>query len=228
MDVAAAAGVSASLVSMLERGHVGRVTLDVLRNVAAALELRIDVVARWRGGELDRLLSARHAALTEAVASWLVSLGWEVAPEVSFAYYGERGSIDLLCWHAPSRTLLVVEIKTELVDVQEMVGTLDRKSRLAPRIARDRRWIALSVARLVVMAEGPTNRRRVSGHATLIRAAFPDDGRAARKWLRNPGARFSGLTFFSNSIQGCAKSGFSARKRVRVPSARCSDRGPRR
>ena len=65
------AGVSRGLVSLIERGHIRRVSLDVLRRVAAVLEVRLDVVARWRGGELDRLLNAAHSGLEDDVARWL-------------------------------------------------------------------------------------------------------------------------------------------------------------
>lgn len=217
-DVAQRAGVSRSQVSLIERGHIGSVALDALRSVAGALDVRIDVVARWRGGELDRLLNARHSGLEDAAARWLRGLGWEVAPEVSFAIYAERGWIDLLAWHAPTRTLLVIEIKTEIVDVQELIGLVDRKARLASKIASDRGWIARQVATLVVVAEGPTNRRRVAVHSSILKAAFPADGRAARRWLRSPVGKFAGLTFFSSASGSNAKSGFSSQKRVRRPS----------
>ena len=96
-DVAEKAGVSASLVSLVERGHMATLSLETIRRVGAVLDIRMDVVARWRGGELDRLLSARHSALQDAVVRWLDSLpGWTVLPEVSFAIYAERGVIDLL------------------------------------------------------------------------------------------------------------------------------------
>jgi hypothetical protein len=183
--------------------------------VAAGLDVRIDVIARWRGGELDRLLNSRHSALADAVTGWLRGLGWEVAPEVSFSISGERGWIDLLAWHAPSRTLLVIEIKTEVVDIQELIGVLDRKTRLAPRIARERGWKAVNVGNLVVIGEGPTNRRRVAAHASVLRAAFPGDGRTARAWLRQPVGRFRGLCFFSNATGGSASTRFSSCKRVR-------------
>jgi hypothetical protein len=41
---------------------------------------------------------------------------------VTFSIYGERGSIDLLAWHSETRTLLVVELKSELTSIEE---TLD-------------------------------------------------------------------------------------------------------
>ena len=195
IDVAVRAGVSDSLVSLIERGHAGTLSLDSLRGVAAVLDIRIDLVPRWRGGELDRLLNSRHAALTEAVARWLRSAGWEVLPEVTFSVYGERGVIDLLGWHAATRTLLVVEVKTEIVDVQELIGVLDRKTRLAPIVSRDRDWFPANVATLLVVADSATNRRRVSAHSTLLHSAYPVDGRSVRAWLRRPVGRIAGPRF---------------------------------
>ena len=85
--------------------------------------MRVELVARWRGGDLDRMVNARHAALHEAVALLFARhSGWTTAPEVSFSIYGERGAIDVLAWHAARRALLVVELKSEIVDVQGMLG----------------------------------------------------------------------------------------------------------
>ena len=223
-DVATKARVSASLVSQIERGHCGTLSLDALRALAGVLEIRIDIVPRWRAGELDRLLNARHASLGEAVTRWLASLGWVVAPEVSFAVYGERGVIDLLAWHGPTRTLLVVELKTEIVDLQDLIGVVDRKRRLAMRVAADRGWHAAVVASCVIVGEGPTNRRRLAAHRALLRSAFPADGRQLRKWLRAPTGSVHALAFFSISRDHGVKLPFSTQKRVRVLPSR-SDRG---
>ena len=122
-DVAVRAGVSATTVSMIERGRIDRMSLHTLEAVAKSLDIRLDLLPRWRGGQLERLVNRRHGALTEAVAKWLVALSpWAVAPEVSFSFFGERGFIDMVAWHAPTRTLLVIEVKTEIVNVQELIG----------------------------------------------------------------------------------------------------------
>jgi transcriptional regulator with XRE-family HTH domain len=221
-DVAQKAGVSVSLISLVERGHLDRVSLRVLRRVSAALDIRIEVMARWRGGELERLLNARHSALQGAVARWLGGIpGWAIAPEVSFNIWGERGSVDLLAWHAPSTTLLVIEVKTEIVDVGELIEVIDRKVRLAPEIARGRGWRPLHVAAWIVLAEGPTNRRRLAQHGAVLRAAFPGDGRQMRHWLRQPTppheGRVAALSFFSDSTGRGVSRGSAPVKRVRVP-----------
>jgi transcriptional regulator with XRE-family HTH domain len=146
-DLAQMAGVSDSLVSRLEHGDFGRLSVGAVRAIAAKVGIRLDLVARWQGGDLDRLVSARHAALGERVAFWIGRQpGWSVAAEVSFAIYGERGVVDLLAWHEATDSFVVIELTTAIVDIDEILGTLDRKRRLAVRIAAERGWKARSVS----------------------------------------------------------------------------------
>lgn len=159
----------------------------MLRKIAAGLDIRVDVVARWRGGELDRLVNAAHSSLHESVARWFSGLpGWEIAPEVSFSIFGERGIIDILAWHAASRSLLVIELKTAVVDVQALVGDVDRKRRLARKVASQRGWDAASVSCWVIVVSDRVNERRIAAHRAMLRAAFPIDGLTMRGWLRAP------------------------------------------
>lgn len=167
-----------------------------LRAIAAPLEVRLELVPRWRGPDLHRLLDSRHAALGSAVVRELRRLGWDCSPEVSFSVYGERGAIDILAWHGSTGTLLVVELKTVVVDLQELLGGVDRKIRLARRLGRERGWKALSVGGWVVVAEGRTSRRRLGQHRPLVRAAFPVDGRGMRRWLRDPVGGVRALSFW--------------------------------
>jgi transcriptional regulator with XRE-family HTH domain len=201
-DVAAAAGVSRSTVSRLERGHLAWFVFGTTVRVAAALDVRLDVVPRWRGGELDRLLNARHSAMHELVAARFAHLpGWQVAPEASFSIYGERGAVDVLGWHAARGMLLVVELKTEIVDVQELLASVDRKRRLAARIGSERGWQcrrALAGA-WVLVADGRTNRARLARHVAVLRTAFPTDGRTMAGWLADPREPISALSFMQIS-----------------------------
>jgi transcriptional regulator with XRE-family HTH domain len=216
-DVAARAGVSRATVSLAERGHIGRMPLETIRRVAQVLDVRVDLVARWRGGELHRLLNARHSAMHESVAVYLTSLtDWQFLPEVSFAVYGERGVIDILAFHAATGALLVIELKTDIVDVNELVGTLDRKTRLAARVARERGWRANSVSRWVIVSRDKTNQRRIAAHRTMLAAAFPADGHAIRRWLRQPADSISALSMWTNA--GTSDPSPTRSHRVRVPS----------
>ena len=189
-DLATRSGVSTSTISRIERGHLDTFSVTTLRKVAAVLEIRLDLVPRWRAGDLDRLLNARHSALHEQVARDLAGRGgWVFLPEVSFAIYAERGVIDILAFHAGRQMLLVVELKTDIADVNELVGTIDRKARHALQIASERGWQVGKRTRVsvwVVVASGRTNRRRVHAHSSMLRAAFPLDGRSIEGWLADP------------------------------------------
>ena len=101
--------------------------------------MRVEVQARTRGADLDRMLSARHSQLAESVIRTLRrdNPDWQFLPEVSFAIWGERGVVDILAWHPGRRALLVIELKTEIVDVGELIGTLDKKRRLGREIAAE-------------------------------------------------------------------------------------------
>ncbi|HET9757684.1 MAG TPA: helix-turn-helix transcriptional regulator [Candidatus Limnocylindrales bacterium] len=148
IDMAARARVHRSVVSGIERGHLERVSIGTLLEVARVLEIQVTFGTRWRAGDLDRLVSGRHSRLHEAVASWFATAlpDWILAPEVSFSIFGERGIIDILAWHPGRRALLVIELKTDLADVNELIGTMDRRRRLAWDIAKDRGWEPLTVS----------------------------------------------------------------------------------
>jgi transcriptional regulator with XRE-family HTH domain len=216
-DLARAAGVSTATISRLERGHFEHLSLATLRAVAAALDVRLELLARWRGGDLDRLVNARHSAMHEAVARMFAELpAWSVRPEVSFAVYSERGVVDLLAWHAATRTVLVVELKTEIVDVQEMMGTLDKKRRLGFKIARDQGWTPVQLGVWLLVAESTTNRARVRAHETVLRAAYPASSVEMRHWLRAPAGRIAALSFLDAG--GWSRSGGRGRRTGGVAS----------
>jgi transcriptional regulator with XRE-family HTH domain len=199
-DVAEAAAVSQSTVSRLELGRLEGIQLGTLRRVAAVVGVRVTVEMRGPGAELDRLLGAHHSAMHEEVARLFERLpDWVALPEVTFALRGERGAIDVLAWHAGSRCLLVIELKTELVDVQETVGTLDRKVRLATEIAREQGWDPLSVSTWLLIAEAPANRRAVGRHAAMLRSRLAADGHAMTRWLHRPSGSIRALSFLSST-----------------------------
>jgi transcriptional regulator with XRE-family HTH domain len=180
VDVALRSGVRRETVSRLERGFAGRVPLDTLRAVADALGLRLDLGLRWRGGDLDRILNAGHAALHESLAKHLGDLeGWTWLPEVPFSIYGERGVIDVLAWHPATRCLLVIELNTDLVDPQALVSTMRTRVRLARRIARDYGWAPTHVASWVIILDTKTNRRRLAARrapSDSVPCGWPQDG----------------------------------------------------
>lgn len=195
-DVAVAAGLAQSTISLVERGHLDRLAIGTLRTIFAAVDARFDGAVTWRGGAVDRLLDERHALLVGAVAKLLRTQGWQVELEVSFAIYGERGSIDLLAFHPATRTLLVVEVKTELTSVEETLRRQDAKVRLVAQIARERfGWVAAEASRLLAVLDGSTARRRVARYDASFATAYPARSREVRRWLRRPSGSLRGLLF---------------------------------
>lgn len=184
-DVVARIGVARSVLSDLEAGRIGSHSVETLRSVVGALGGLLRIEVHLPGGDIRRLLDADHAAVQERWAQWLTRIGWSVGVEVTFSRYGERGSIDILAWHAATGTLLVIEIKTVIVDVQSLLAGLDRKVRNAPFIARERGWQPQAVVPVLIVLEGTTARRRIAEHPALF-ARFALRGRAGSAWLRNP------------------------------------------
>lgn len=217
-DLAVRAGVSRQAVSRIERGVIHNLPVGSLQAVAIALEARIDLIVRWHGGDLARLVNARHAAMHEAIARFFKSLeGWVAEPEVSYSIWGERGAIDLLAWHAASRSLLVVELKSELVDVSELLGTLDRKRRLAPGIATERGWLSATTSSWVAMADSRANRRAGAAHRAALSSKLPTTGPAMTRWLRHPEGTVNALTFLTSAHPVSAGAALAPTRRVNRP-----------
>ena len=226
-DLGAAASVSQDVISRVERGLVGRVQVDTLESIALALDARLELDLPSRGAALDRLLDERHATLVGFVTELLERLGWQATTEVSYSHFGEHGSIDVLGWQPPTRTLVVVEVKSELGSLEGTLRKLDEKVRLSTRIARERfGWDASASGRLLVLPDVSTARRHVERHRSVLGRALPGRGRTVTAWLRAPGGAFAGILFARLPEEALGRG--NARERVRRPTpARPLDSGTR-
>jgi transcriptional regulator with XRE-family HTH domain len=218
-DLGARARVSRSLIAGIESGKIDGVTVGRLRAVADAVGATVDVRLRWRGEALDRLLDEAHARIVEAFVAVLRAAGWEVAVEVSFSVWGERGSIDILAYHRPTGIVLVVEVKSVIPDSQATLHGLDRKARLAEQLASARGWECRGVARLLVVGESATSRRRVARLAATYEAALPVRGWAIRRWLREPAGPIAGLLFLRIAGRRAGATRVRGQERVRGSNA---------
>lgn len=226
-DLADRIGLSQGEISLFERGRLEGMPIRTVRRILGGVDAELVLVVRWRGGDLDRLLDAAHARLGDDLVRLLEADGWIVAPEVSFSIFGERGSIDLLAWHEQTRTLLVIERKTEIASVEETFRRHDVKVRLARDIARDRLgWSPAVIARLLVLPEHRTLRRQVNDKAHLFGRVYPARNVEVRRWLQRPIGELSGLMFWSDTSGERGMRGRPARKRVRRTGS-YTDRMPR-
>jgi transcriptional regulator with XRE-family HTH domain len=172
-ELASHCGLSPTSISRLERGRTGAATIDVLRRVLAAVDARLDIVVRWHGGELDRLLDAHHAAVEQLLRRLSGLPEWVAEPEVTFSIFGERGSIEVLAWHPGRRALLIVEVSSGLDDVGGLARQADRYRRLAREIVKSRGWDPAVGGVWIVIADGRTARRRLAMHRATLVAPSP-------------------------------------------------------
>jgi transcriptional regulator with XRE-family HTH domain len=197
--VADSAHVTRWQVSLVESGRLEDLPVRVLRRIARALDIYCDITLRWRGPELDVVLNRAHASLQVSVLRVLEALdGWEAVPEVTYAFYGERGAIDILAWHAATGSLLVIELKTYLTDPAELTRTMDERMRHAARIAALRGWHPRTISSWVVMTETRTNRGRVARYREILAPLAGLDGRSMRRWLRSPMGAVTALSFWTD------------------------------
>ncbi len=218
-DVGRLAKVGQSVVSRVERGRVDGVTIATLERIASALELDLRIELRGRAGDVDRLVDRDHARLVELVVTRLKAEGWEIVVEYTFNHYGERGSVDVLAYHAAHRALLIVEVKTRLTDLQAFLSSFGRKLRVVPGSVRaDRGWDAVDVGRILVIPGTTANRAIVERHRSVFDVSFPARAAAIRAWLRAPIGAIAGVWFLSNSRETTGKRVFRVRTATEAPS----------
>ena len=221
-DVADRARLSQAVVSRIDRGRLDTLTWSSIERVCAALEIRLDLLARWRGVEGALLLDRDHAAIVELLVREMTALGWETIVEFSVNHDGDRGSVDIVGWHPGARALLLVEVKTLIVDVQELTAAIDRKSRVVPRlITLERGWLLSIVGRLLVVRGSRSARAAIERHSATFASALPDRTIACRRWLRRPAGRLAGILFVAESRRETVLQQPCGARRVRRSVSAC-------
>ncbi len=215
-DVAEAAGVSRATVSRIELGQLETIQLGTMRQVCRALGIRLTLEARGQGGDLDRLLGARHSAMHEGLARLFADLpDWVAVPEVTFAIFGERGAIDVLAWHAddaqPARDRAEDRARRHPGDRRD-AGPQGAPRRADRRGARLGAGDGVGLARRRRGTDQPASRWPRTPRCCGPRIA-PTGGRSPR-WLRAPTGRVAALSFLSDARPGSVPAGFSAVTRV--------------
>jgi transcriptional regulator with XRE-family HTH domain len=220
-DLARRAGVSQSMVSRIECGRLAGLDLGSIEAVAAGLGAWLHVELRWRGSQLDRLLDARHARLVGLVAEVLIGRGWQVALEYSFNHFGERGSVDVLAWHPERRALLLVEVKTRIVDLQDLLASMHRKRRVVPGLlTRERGWKPGHVGSVLVLPDATVHRSAVARHSSIFDVELTGRTRDVARWLDLPESELRAIWFVRDTPTVTRRGDFSGQFRLK--------RGPKR
>lgn len=220
-DLALRARVSQQAISLIETGRWRRLSIDTLERVLAEVEAEVDVVVRWRGGEIDRVMDEGHATLVGEIIRRLLALGWEVRAEVTYSIGRNFGSIDVFAFRSEQRSLLVCEIKSEFTSAEYTLRKHDEKARLGAAIALQRfGWTVSTVSRLLVLPDSTTARRRVEAHDALLHPAYPLRGRPLAAWLRDPVSEARGILFLPATNRPGGSRDLTSRRRIRQRTSR--------
>jgi hypothetical protein len=195
----AGAGHSRRTVSAIESGRASELRLSEVRNHFSRLGATVRVSAWWEGAALDRLIDERHATVVDALVGRLLTDEWQVATEVSFSEFGERGSIDVLAARNDCEAVFVGEAKSDWGSLEETLRRIAVKARLASTIAERRFGFAprvLGVA--LVFPEDRTARRVAQRFAATLDAAYPARNPEVKRWIREPSGHMRGIWFLSS------------------------------
>jgi hypothetical protein len=123
-----------------------------------------------------------------------------VSLEHPFAGAFGRGSVDILAWHPTTRAVCLFEVKSRLLDLQELLMTFARKLRIVPgEIRTELGWAAGPLGRVIVVLGTAANRAVVEDHPNLFAATFPERARAARSWILRPCGDLAAIWFVSRT-----------------------------
>ena len=166
-------GISRQMVGSVERGDANP-SLETIARLLDGTGVDIDLVVRGsvRIGP-RRQGDAAHARCSPHVQRRFESEGWLTAREVRIEQGRYVGWIDLLAFHPPTGTLLIIEIKTEIHDFGDIERSMDWYARGAWDAARRLGWRPKRVGSwLLVLATGAAEERIVANRQA-IESAFP-------------------------------------------------------
>lgn len=193
-ELARRSGVPQSRISLIERRLARTVRSDEVDRLLTVLG-----VEYWLGARGPAHLDLRPSDLLHAKCSAyadrrLRAAGWQVAREVEIGGPRSRGWIDLLAYHPARRLLLIIEVKTELLDLGAIERTIGWYEREAIVAARRRGWTPGRVASVLLILDSVANDGAIRTAPDLLARAFPGRATGFRAVLAGDepadGARF--------------------------------------
>jgi hypothetical protein len=118
----------------------------------------------------------------------------------------------------------LIEVKSRMVDQQDLHAAMGRKRRVVPPLlARERRWQADVIGELLVVWDSRAARTVVRSHAATFDARLPARSVEARAWIRKPSQPIAACWFLAPTARGSANRNLAPPQRVRKPQSRSVD-----
>ncbi|MEX2011610.1 MAG: helix-turn-helix domain-containing protein [Chloroflexota bacterium] len=174
-DLARKCGLSQTLIWRVETASAP-LSVNVMARIADALGLEVELSIRlpFIAGRPQR--DAAHARCMDYVQRRLEAAEWLVEREVEIVHGRSHGWIDLLGFDPRTRTLLIVEIKTEIEDLGRIERSLAWYGREAWASAKRLGWRPARTATWLLVLATDVNDDRIRANREGLAAAFP--GRA--------------------------------------------------
>jgi len=188
-ELAARLGTSQRAVQRLESGRLKRIDSDLATRAMRLLGIRVSVDANVPAvPNRTEQKDAVHGWCSSYLARVLRRRGWEVRAEVEIGRDRFRGWIDLLAYRPSDGTLVVIEIKTRIDDLGQIIRTIGWYARSARESAPAYGWRPRRVMRLLAVLATAETETRLEVQRDLVRGEFPATSAAIAAWMDDPRA----------------------------------------
>lgn len=196
-QVAKRVGVSRSYIAKVELGQADP-SLDMVDRIGEALGLDLQLAFHppiFPAG--TRTHDAVHARCSAYVDRRLRGLGWATAREVEIVHGKSHGWIDVLAFHRPTGTMLIIEIKTRLEDIgglERQLAWYERASWTAGRVLG---WEPKRIVSWCLALASDEVEHSVRAHRDLLALVFPLRAPELADVLVDPQSRRTGSRGFA-------------------------------
>jgi transcriptional regulator with XRE-family HTH domain len=182
-ELGASIAVSQSQISRFERGRPHAMSLAEVGAALDVLGIRL-LFSLEPPHAIPLQRDAAHARCLAYATRRLRAADWHVRHEVAVREGTRFGWIDILAWNGGTRSLVVIEIKTELRDVGAIQRTLGWYEKQAIGAAHSIGWRPAMVASVLLVLATAANDSTAMENSAIFGQAFPTRATELLRWFR--------------------------------------------
>lgn len=188
-ELARRLGTNQAAIQRLESADHPLMNVDLASRAIELLGIRMTIDANPLGlADRRDQRDAVHALCCGHVARRLRRDGWDPRAEVEVGDGRSRGWIDVLAYRSADRALLVIEVKTAIVDLGRTLRTLGWYARSAREAAAQFGWRPRTVTPALLVLCTVESDARLAAQRELLRESLRGTAAALAEWSGAPGA----------------------------------------
>jgi transcriptional regulator with XRE-family HTH domain len=184
--LAAEAGISQAMICAIERLRIPDLPVATAAQVLKALDVTIELIMTPPRVLATATRDDAHARCVAYVARQLERAGFVVMTEVEIGGGRWLGFADVLAYHPMEHVLLVIEVKTEIVDVGEIDRAMGLYERGAWDAARRIGWRPRAVTGMLLVLATRENDVVLAEHRPLFDRSFRRRSKHLNALVREP------------------------------------------